>query len=804
MKITLGWLKDHLETSATLDEIAAAMTDLGLEVEGIEDPASRLKGFVVARVVEAARIEGSDHLNRCRVDAGTGQEIQVVCGAHNARTGMKAVFAPVGTYIPGLDKTLKPGKLMGVESNGMLCSERELELSDEHGGIIELPEDAPVGVAFSDYRPADPVIEFKLTPNRPDALAARGVARDLAARGLGTLKPAPVEPVPGGFASPVGVKLAAEVAEDLCPHFVGRLIRGVKNGPSPQWLQDRLKAVGLRPINALVDVTNFFTLDRARPLHVYDAARLSGDILVRSAREGESLAALDGKSYELAPGMTVIADQAKAVGVGGIMGGTDTGCEAETTEVFLEGAWFDPIRTAETGRKLRINSDARYRFERGVDPGFTREGVEAATRMILELCGGEASDLVEAGAAPIRTRILPLRKGRLKALVGLDLAPETQASHLEALGFKVHDRGDRFEVEVPSWRPDVHGEADLVEETARVASLTRLESQPLARPPGVAKPVLTLRQKRTAAARRALAAAGLDEAVTWSFIPADQAELFGGGAPEMKLANPIASDLSDMRPSLLPGLLAAAARNQARGFLDLGLFEIGAEFFGPEPGEQRETAAGLLVGGTTAREWSGARRLVDAFDARGLAEAVLAALGAPVASLQVAREAPEWLHPGRSGALKLGPKNTLAVFGELHPRVVEFYGLRGPVAAFSVDLDALPAAPAGKTRARTPLEASDLQPVERDFAFVVESSAEAAAFLRAARGADKALIAEARIFDVFEGPRAEAQFGPGRKSVALTIRLQPRERTLTDAEIEAVSDKLVKAVAKATGASLRS
>ncbi|WP_018631373.1 phenylalanine--tRNA ligase subunit beta [Neomegalonema perideroedes] len=803
MKITLGWLKDHLETSASLEEIAAAMTDLGLEVEGIEDPASRLKGFVVARVIEAARIEGSDHLNRCRVDAGTGQEIQVVCGAHNARTGMKAVFAPVGTYVPGIDKTLKPGKLMGVESNGMLCSERELELSDEHGGIIELPEDAPVGVAFSVYRPADPVIEFKLTPNRPDALAVRGVARDLAARGIGKLKPAPVEPLPGAFVSPIKVKLAPEVAEGACPHFVGRLIRGVKNGPSPQWLQDRLKAVGLRPINALVDVTNFFTLDRARPLHVYDAAKLSGDVLVRSAREGESLAALDGKSYDLAPGMTVIADSAKAVGIGGIMGGTETGCEEETVEVFLEGAWFDPIRTAETGRKLRINSDARYRFERGVDPGFTREGVEAAARMILELCGGEVSQEVEAGAAPIQSRILPLRKARLKALVGLDLAPEIQAAHLEALGFKAHDRGDRFEVEVPSWRPDVHGEADLVEEVARVASLTKLESQPLARPLGVAKPVLTLRQRRTAAARRALAAAGLNEAVTYSFIPADQAALFGGGGPEMKLANPIAADLSDMRPSALPGLLAAAARNQARGFLDLGFFEIGAEFFGPEPGQQRETAAGILVGGTTAREWSGARRPVDAFDAKGLAEAALAALGAPVASLQVAREAPEWLHPGRSGALKLGPKNTLAVFGELHPRVVEFYGLRGPVVVFSVDLDALPAAPAGKTRARPPLEASDLQPVERDFAFVAESSAEAAAFLRAARGADKALIAEARIFDVFEGPKAEAQFGPGKKSVALTIRLQPRERTLTDAEIEAVSDKVVKAVAKTTGAALR-
>lgn len=803
MKITLGWLKDHLETTASLDEIAAAMTDLGLEVEGIENPAARLKGFVVAHVVEAARIEGSDHLNRCRVDAGTGQEIQVVCGAHNAHTGMKAVFAPVGTYIPGLDKTLKPGKLMGVESNGMLCSERELELSDEHAGVIELPEDAPVGVAFSDYRKADPVIEYKVTPNRPDALAVRGVARDLAARGIGTLKPAPVEPVPGAFPSPINVTLSPEAAEGPCPHFVGRLIRGVKNGPSPAWLQERLKAVGLRPRSALVDVTNFFTLDRARPLHVYDAAKLRGDIHVRSAREGESLAALDDKTYALAEGMTVIADSERVLGLGGIIGGAETGCDEATTEVFLESAWFAPIRTAETGRKLRINSDARYRFERGVDPAFTRAGLEAATALILELCGGEASTVAEAGAPPIQTRILPLRKTRLKALVGLDLAPETQAAHLEALGFKTHDRGDRFEVEVPSWRPDVDGEADLVEEAARVASLTKLEAQPLPRPLGVAKPVLTLRQKRTAAARRALAAAGLNEAVTWSFIPADQAELFGGGKPELKVGNPIAADLSDMRPSPIPGLLAAAARNQARGFLDLGLFEIGAEFYGPEPGQQREVAAGILVGATAPRDWSGARRPADAFDAKGFAEAALAALGAPTASLQVVREAPDWLHPGRSAALKLGPKTTLAVFGELHPRILEFYGLRGGAAAFSVDLDALPAPAAAKGRARAPLEASDLQAVERDFAFVAESSAEAAAFLRAARGADKALIAEARIFDVFAGPKAEAQLGAGKKSVALTIRLQPRDRTLTDAEIEAVAKKVEQAVAKATGAVLR-
>ena len=803
MKITLGWLKDHLETSASLEEIAAAMTDLGLEVEGIENPAERLKGFVVAHVVEAARIEGSDHLNRCLVDAGTGQIVQVVCGAHNAHTGMKAVFAPVGTYIPGIDKTLKPGKLMGVESNGMLCSERELELSDEHSGIIELPADAPVGMAFSDYRKADPVVEFKLTPNRPDALGVRGVARELAARGIGVLKPAPVEPVRPVFAWPGSITLAPDVAERACPHFVGRLIQNVKNGPSPQWLQDRLKAVGLRPINALVDVTNFFTLDRARPLHVYDAVKLRGELAVRSAREGEELAALDGKTYQLAPGMTVIAVDDRVVGLGGIMGGVETGCDESTRQVVLEAAWFDPILTAETGRKLRINSDARYRFERGVDPGFTRDGLELATRMILELCGGDPSDVVEAGAAPIQTRILPLRKSRLKALVGLDLPPETQAEHLTALGFKTHDRGDRFEVEVPSWRPDVHGEADLVEEVARVASLTKLQSQPLPRPEGVAKPVLTPLQKRSAAARRALAAAGLNEAVTYSFIAADQAALFGGGAPELKIGNPIAADMSDLRPTPIAGLLAAAARNQARGFLDLGIFEIGAEFFGPEPGEQREVAAGLLLGATAPREWSGARRPVDAFDAKGLAEAALAALGAPVASLQIAREAPDWLHPGRSGALKLGPKTTLAVFGELHPRILEAYGLRGPAMAFSVNLEALPAAP-NKTRARPPIEISDLQAVDRDFAFVVESQVEAAVLLRAARGADKALIVEARIFDVFEGPKAEAQLGAGRKSVALTIRLQPKAQTFTDAEIEAVSEKVSKAVAKATGATLRS
>ena len=803
MKFTLGWLKEHLETDASVDEIAEALTDLGLEVEGVEDPARSLGAFRIARVIEAQPHPNADRLRLCRVEAwpdgpeGAPQEVQVVCGAPNARTGMVGVFAPPGTHVPGTGVDLKPGVIRGVESNGMLCSERELMVSDDHDGIIDLPEDAPLGARFIDYAGLnDPVIEIAITPNRPDALGVAGIARDLAARGLGRVITPPIAPVPGVFESPIGVSLAPEVAGEACPLFVGRYIRGVRNGPSPDWLQRRLRAIGLRPISALVDVTNFLTFDRARPLHVFDADKVSGHVEARFAREGEEILALDGRTYALTPEMTVIADDAGPEGIAGVMGGEPSGCTEETVNVFIEAAYFDPVRTAHTGRALRINSDARYRFERGIDPAFTPEGAELATRLILEMCGGEASELVVAGAVPDTARAYPLDPRRCASLVGMEIPAAEQRRILEALGFEVREDGYRFEVAPPSWRPDVQGEADLVEEVARVASLTKLEARPMPRAAGVTPRTLTLKQRRTAAARRALAAQGLNECVTYAFVSGREAELFGGDE-SMRLENPISSEMSHMRPDPLPGLLSAAARNQARGAGAFGLFEVGPGFSGGEPGEQALVASGVILGATAEREWSGAARPVDAFDAKGAAEAALEAVGAPVASLQIRRDAPGWFHPGRSGVLSLGPKTALAAFGELHPRVLEALDVRGPAAAFTVFLERVPA---GKAKvARPALDVSDYQAVERDFAFVVDSRVEAETLLRAARGADKRLIERATVFDVFEG----ASLGEGRKSVALSVRLQPKDRTLTDEEIEAVGAKVVKAVETATGGELR-
>src|SRR6056297_498982 len=703
MKFTLSWLKDHLETEASVAEIAEALTDLGLEVEDIFNPANRLSEFTIGKVLKAEKHPYADKLKVCQVATAQG-ETQIICGAPNAREGITVVIASPGVYVPGIDTTIGVGKIRGIESHGMMCSERELELSDEHEGIIELPS-GEVGQRFIDWLaendPAkvDPVIEIAITPNRPDALGVAGIARDLAARGLGRLITPPTAPVPGAYDSPIGVSLRPEVADEACPLFVGRHIRGVRNGPSPDWLQTRLRAIGLRPISALVDVTNFLTFDRARPLHVFDADKVSGDIHVRFARDGEEIEALDGKTYALGPGMTVIADDAGPEGIGGVMGGEVTGVTEETVNVFVEAACFDPVRTAHTGRALKINSDARYRFERGIDPAFTPEGMEIATRLILEICGGEASEVVVAGAIQDTTRAYPLDPARCASLVGMEIPAAEQRRILEALGFEVREAGYRFEVAPPGWRPDVHGEADLVEEVARVASLTKLEARPMPRIAGVTPRTLTLRQRRTAAARRALAAAGLNECVTYSFVSETEARLFGGGGPEMRLENPISSEMSHMRPDPLPGLLAAAARNQARGFDAFGLFEVGPGFEGPEPGEQRLVASGVIVGETAPREWSGAARAVDAIDAKGAAEAALEAIGAPVASLQIRRAAPEWFHPGLSAVLSLGPKTVLAQFGELHPKVLEAMDVRGPAVAFSVLVDAVPAGKAkGATR----------------------------------------------------------------------------------------------------------
>lgn len=795
MKFTLSWLKEHLDTAASLEAIAEALTDLGLEVEAVTDPAAKLAPFTIAQVIEAVPHPDADRLRVCKVMTDEGEK-QIVCGAPNARAGITVVLAKPGDYVPGIDTTLGIGKIRGIESLGMMASERELELSDEHNGIIELPS-GQVGQRFVDWLAAhrpetiDPVIEIKITPNRPDALGVRGVARDLAARGLGVLRAQKTATVPGSFPSPIQVVIAPEVAAQA-PFFAGRVIRGVKNGPSPDWLQKRLTAIGLRPINALVDITNFFTFDLNRPLHVFDAAKVKGDLVVRPSRDGESLLALDGKTYEFAPGTMIIADDAGPESIAGIMGGEVSGCDDATVDVFLESAFWDPIAIATTGRALKINSDARYRFERGVDPAFTQVGLELATQMVLDLCGGTASEVVTAGAIPDTTRSYPLQPARVISLVGMDIPEAEQRATLQALGFRLE--GDQ--AFVPSWRPDVLGSADLVEEVARIASLTRLQGQPLPRPQaGIPAPVLTPLQRRESTARRMAASLGYNECVTYSFIDGAAAALFGGGSDAVRIENPISSEMTHMRPDLLPGLLAAAARNQARGFADLALFECGPVFSGGEPGQQDLHLTGILVGQSGPRDPFGLRRKVDIYDAKADAEAILAQIGAP-AKAQINRKLDGWWHPGRAGNIALGP-NALATFGEIHPKVLRHFGIKGAAVGFTVRIAAVPL-PKVRTPSRPALVLSDLQAVERDFAFVVDAGVEALALVNAAAGADKALIERVSVFDQFLGLEG------GKKSIAITARLQPRDKTLTDAEIEAVSARIVEKVTKATGGTLRS
>lgn len=801
MKFTLSWLKDHLETEATVEEIVETLTDLGLEVEEVEDRGARLRDFTIGKVLKAEKHPDADRLKVCQVELDEGVK-QIICGAPNAREGITVVVAKPGTYVPGIDTTIGVGKIRGVESFGMMASEREMELSDEHTGIVELPS-GEIGQSFTDWlaendpSKVDPVIEIAITPNRQDALGVHGIARDLAARGLGKLKARSVEPVPGAFPCPIDVTIDADTL-DVAPHFAGRLIRGVKNGPSPEWLQDRLRAIGLRPISALVDITNFFTYDMNRPLHVFDADKVQGNIRVHRAKGGETLEALDEKTYTFAPGHTLISDDNEVESIAGIMGGEASGCTGETVNVFLESAYWDPIHTAYTGRDLKINSDARYRFERGVDPDYTLPGLEEATRMVLELCGGEASEVVEAGA-PVKTaRSYPLDTQRVISLVGMEIPRDEQVRILTALGFSATGTGDVLEVWVPSWRRDIQGEPDLVEEVARVASLTRLEPKPMRRPkPGVPEPVLTLGQKRERAARRTIATLGYNECVTYSFIDKDAAALFGGGGDASMLENPISSEMSHMRPHLLPGLLQAAARNQARGMMDLALFEVGHAFHGGEPTEQHLQATGLLVGHSGPRDPHGARRPVDVFDVKADAEAALSAMGAP-AKAQILRGGPGWWHPGRQGMICLGPKKVLGIFGELHPRVLEAMDVKGPAMAFALFPEEIPV-PKDMSASRGAVTMPEFQAVDRDFAFVVDADVEAAALVNAAQGADKSLITAVNVFDEFVG----GSLGEGKKSLALTVRMQPTDRTLTEEEIDAVAAKVVDKVSKATGGVLR-
>ncbi len=798
MKFTLSWLKDHLETEADVAEIGETLTDLGLEVEGISNPAERLGAFTIGKVISAEKHPDADRLSVCQVATDQGEK-QIICGAPNARAGITVVVAHPGTYIPGIDTTIQVGKIRGVESHGMMCSEREMELSDEHDGIIELPS-GEVGDRFVDWlaahdpAKADPVIEIAITPNRQDALGVHGIARDLAARGLGRLKPLEIAPVPGSFESPITVTIDETLKTGGCPHFTGRVIRGVKNGPSPQWLQDRLKAIGLRPISALVDITNFVTYDQNRPLHVFDADIVQGNLRVHPATGGETILALDEKEYTFAPGMMAISDENGAESIAGIMGGAHSGCTEDTVTVFLESAYWDPVTIARTGRALKINSDARYRFERGVDPAHTLPGLEAATRMILDLCGGEASEVVQDGAPVDLSRAYRLDTDHVQSLVGMTIPADEQRRTLESLGFTLS--GDM--ASPPSWRHDVLGAADLVEEVARIASLTKLEAKPMPRmSTGVSRPVLTPLQRREQIARRTAAGLGYNECVTYSFIDARSAALFSGGTDETRLENPISSEMSHMRPAVLPGLLQAAAKNQARGFMDLALFEVGPAFHGGEPQEQHLQLCGLLVGRTGPKDVHGAARPVDLYDAKADAEAILSAIGAP-AKAQILRGAREWWHPGRHGMICLGPKKVLAVFGEVHPRVLEAMDVKGPAVGFTIWPEEIPAARNSQST-RPALHLNDLQAVERDYAFVVDADVEAINVANAAAGADKVLIETVRVFDEFVG----GALGGDKKSLAITVRMQPTEKTLTEGDIEAVSAKIVEKVGKATGGVLR-
>ena len=801
MKFTLSWLKDHLETDATLDAIVEKLTAIGLEVEAVDDKAA-FKPFVIARILTAEQHPDADRLRVLSVDTGDGKPVQVVCGAPNARAGLVGAFAAPGTYVPGIDVTLSVGKIRGVESHGMMCSERELQISDAHTGIIDLPEDAPVGTSFAAYAGLDDlVIEIGLTPDRADCTGVSGIARDLAAAGLGTLKTPEVKPAGGKGACPV--KVTIEDA-DLCPGFALRMVKGVKNGPSPAWMQQRLIAIGMRPISALVDITNYVTMDRGRPLHVFDANKVAGNLVVRRAKDWEKVLALDEREYELTAEMCVIADDNGVESIAGIMGGEHSGCDENTTDVLIESALWNPMNIARTGRDLGIITDARYRFERGVDPEFMVDGMELATQLVLDLCGGEPTEPEVVGYEAYTPKLIKFPFTEVKRLVGIEVPSDEQVAIFKRLGFGVDGSGVEVDVTVPSWRMyDVEGKADLVEEVMRIHGEDNIDPQPLPSHGAVNAKILTTLQIRTRLAKRALAVRGMMESVSWSFIPAAHAELFGGGARALKLANPIAADMSDMRPSLLPGLLAAAQRNADQGIGDVALFEVAATYEGDTPEAQRRVAGGIrrgtaaLAGG--GRHWAGNGEPVGVFDAKADALAVLEAAGAPVANLQIERGAPDWYHPGRSGVIKLGPKVVLGHFGEFHPKALEALDVSGALCGFEVFIDAIPEPKKKATRTKAKLEISPFQMLRRDYAFVVEKDVTAATLVRAVSGADKKLITGVNVFDIFEG----ASLGDGKKSVALEVSIQPVERTLTDEDLDALSAKIVENVGKSAGGVLR-
>jgi phenylalanyl-tRNA synthetase beta chain len=793
MKFTLSWLKDHLKTDKSVQEIADAMTMAGLEVEHVRDPAAALAAFSVAYVQDAQPHPNADRLKVCAVETKDGVK-QIVCGAPNARAGLHVVYAPVGAYVPGIDVTLKQAQIRGVESQGMMCSASELLLGEDHSGIIELQGAPAVGTPAAEALAADPMIDFEVTPNRPDWLGVRGIARDLAAAGAGELFRDDHSAAPGHFDSPIQVTIEAP---DACPVFLGRYLRGVKNGPSPAWLQQRLRAIGLRPINALVDITNYLSYDRARPLHVFDAAKLSGTTIVaRLARDGEALAALDGKTYALDDDMCVIADASGPLGLGGVMGGEASGVSDATTDLFIECAYFDPARTARTGRRTGIVSDARYRFERGVDTGFLTDGLELATSLALEFCGGEASHIVHAGEIPEAPAPVEFDLDEVRRLTGMELKPERILEILHRLGFGVAGSGHRVTVQPPSWRRDITQSADLVEEVARIQGFDALPATPLRPEPGRMAPVYPEGAERARRARRALAADGWLEAVTWSFCRAEHAKLFGG-AEGLEIANPVSSELSTMRPTPLAHLIPALQWNADRGSPYARLFEVGPAWTAIGDAGQARVAAGA-VRAEAPRSWTGAAE-ADVFAMKSAALLALEAAGAPVASLQTAANMLlPWQHPGRSGVLVLGNK-PLARFGEVHPVVLRGLDVAGRVLAFEIYLDAIPPAKKKGGKTRPPLVKADQTPIVRDFAFIKDTSVSAESLVRAAAGADKALIDSVIVFDVYEG----TGLPEGKNSIAIAVRIQPVGKPLTDAEIEALSKSIIGAVEKATGATLR-
>lgn len=796
MKFTLSWLKDYLDTDASLDVILEKLTDVGLEVEGVEDRAAIYAPFKVVEVMEAVQHPNADRLRVCQVKTETGM-IQVVCGAPNARAGMKAILAPEGSYVPGLDMTMKKTKIRDVESNGMMASEREMQLGDDQNGIIDLPADTPIGTSLAEiYGLNDPIIEINVTPNRPDCAGVRGVARDLAAAGLGTLKPLSTAKIAAKFDTPTKINLAT----DACPLFVGRLIKNVKNGPSPEWLQNKLKAIGLRPISALVDITNYFTIGLCRPLHVFDAGKLNGNIIVRMAKTGETLDALNDKSYTLTDTMVAVCDDTCVLGLGGIVGGTSTGCSETTTNVFLECAYFDPLTIARTGRALGVNSDARYRFERGIDPAFTVDAVELATQMILDLCGGDAGSVVQSGTAPTCTKTFAYKTDMFQKLMGYDVPASEQKQILESLGFSV---ANDWTVTSPSWRPDILGTADLVEEVARIKGFAAIPAISVLKDGAVSKPAETSRGQKMRKTRNALASVGLQECITWSFMEENLAHQFGANdmqnAKRLKLVNAISSELTQMRPSILPNLIEAAQKNTDRGYPNAALFEVGPVFKDVTASAQPVVAAGIRYGAMGDKHWSGATasRNVDAFDAKADALKAIDAAGGPSGNLQVSRDAPSYYHPGRSGALRLGA-SVIGYFGEIHPALLDTMKVSAPVVGFEVFIENIPE-PKKKGTALPLVQLSSFQPVSRDFAFLADEKTEADAFVKAIKSVDRNLITTVEIFDIYAGKGIEA----GKKSVAIAVTIQPKSATLTEAEIEGLTKKIIDTVTQKTGATLR-